>query len=570
VAEGSRGAVATDHPLASAAGVRILREGGNAADAAAAAALVLGVVNPQASGIGGGSFAVVAEPGAQPHTYDFRETAPRATDVSLYAPPPGAAGSPVDAFGRPAIPATEKAQYGGLAPAIPGEVAGLHLLVTRHGKLPFTQVLAPAIEIAERGFAIGAHLAFSLDRVSGPMQKRPHLGCLPCGLFDMPAPPTQEGAFVRRPSLAATLRAIAERGPDGFYKGPVAQELVRAVRQGGGVWTLEDLAAYKVVERAPLIGTFRGYTLLGMAPPSSGGGSMIETLNILEKRGTTRRLSPKSPEFVHQVAEAMKHAFSDRARFYGDPAFVSVPIDKLTAKPYAAELAARIGKVPLRPEQYGMATALAQDIKGGGTSHISVMDKDGRAVALTTTVNTGFGSKLVAGTTGVVLNNEMDDFSYGTSRNAFGLVGSLSNRAQPGKRPTSSMTPTIVLDGPPGKGRPILVVGGSGGPRIISGTTLVTLLMLEHNYTVAAAVSAARIHHQWSPDKLMLEPGYAPAAVEELRKRGHTVEMAPFTFGAIQAVALDRRRKIKQPDGKAVSPRVAVSDPRKAGSPGAY
>jgi gamma-glutamyltranspeptidase/glutathione hydrolase len=506
-----RAAVASDHPAASAAGVVLLKSGGNAVDAACATALALGVVHPESSGIGGGGFAIV-HIAKQNKTYalDFRERAPAAITPASYFK---------DGKLDP-----ELSKRGGLAVAVPGEVRGLGEMVKRWGALPFGRCVDPAQKLAARGFPVSWRLARDLAALtakSGPAAGDARFREVFVGKK------LAAGDTWRRPDLARTLAKL-RGGPDAFYKGEIAAEIVKAVRAAGGVLTADDLAAYTVTERTPLAVDYRGLRVLSMPPPSSGGVALIETLGILAARypsGRARDVRGAAVD-LHVLAEAFKHSFADRARFLGDPDFVAVDVAHLGAAAYHAELAKRIKPGAVLPrDAYGTPGPPPTPRKDAGTAHLSVIDADGNAVALTTTVNLGFGAELVAGTTGILLNDQMDDFSLEPGvPNAFGLIGSEQNAIAPLKRPLSSMTPTIALDA---GGKVRVVVGAAGGPTIITSVAQVLTNVVDFKLDAQAAVAAPRVHHQWFPEMLAVEPDVAPDAIDLLRKWGHKVKEFP-------------------------------------------
>ncbi len=498
-------AVASDHPAASSAGIELLKSGGNAVDAACATAAALGVVAPAGSGIGGGGFALVyMDRQKKVFALDFREKAPAALRPELFL--------------RDGKPDQSLSTRGGLAVGVPGEVSGLAHLVRRWGKLPFRACLRPAERLA-RGVPATSALAARTEEAGRRGGETDFLG----RVFALGRPfslPVRAGEIVRRPALAATLTKIRRGGPEVFYRGPIALEIVKAVRSAGGVLTAEDLAAYAPVERTPLHTTYRGLRVYSMPPPSSGGVVITQALAILAQRLADPPRGPGrfSSAYLHVVAEALKHGFADRARHLGDADLVSIPMDKLLDPAYHRELAARIKDDGVLPaERYGLPGPDAPR-RDGGTAHLSVMDAEGNAVALTTTINLSFGAHLVAGSTGILLNNQMDDFSLAPDLpNAFGLVGKDKNVVAPGKRPLSSMSPTIVLDGD----RVRLALGGAGGPTIISGTLQVILNVVDGKLDAQAASDSPRIHHQWSPNVLMLEPEIPADVVQALERRGH-------------------------------------------------
>jgi gamma-glutamyltranspeptidase/glutathione hydrolase len=525
-AVGRAGMVAADHPLCSEAAASVLAKGGNAVDGAVAAALACGVVQPSSSGLGGGGFAVVVPPSGDPAVLDFRETAPAAATRDMFV----ADGVSDDASTR-----------GGLAVGVPGEPAGLAELHHRWGALPLRVVAAPAARLAREGFEAGPHLAHAL-------QSKGELGVtLSRALYSAASP--ERGDRVRNPALARTIDAWARSGGTALSEGPLARRVVASAQAAGGVLTAADLAAYTPRDRAPVVGSYRGWTVVTMPPPSSGGVVLLQILSVLEATDLAAE-GHNSAAYVHRLAEAMQHAFADRARTMGDPDRVEVPVDALLSDARVAEVRQRF--VPSRTFDagwYGMAIDVGRD---AGTQHISVLDRDGLAVALTTTVNTSFGSKVVVPGVGVVLNNEMDDFVARPGEpNAFGLVGSEANAVAPGARPLSSMSPTVLIS-PDGRER--IVVGASGGPFIISSTLQVILNLIDFEMDPSTAVSVPRMHHQWQPQLLFLDAGYPVDTVELLEARGHATKSMPF-FSAVQV--------IHAADGRALG----ASDPRKGGWP---
>ncbi len=529
-----RGMVAAEHPLAARAGATILEEGGNAMDAAVATAFAVCVLNPSSCGIGGGGFLLYYRAqDRQAFALDFRETAPRALRPELFF-----ADGRFDA---------RRSQRGGLAVGVPGEVAGLALAQERFGTLPLRVVLEPAIRLARNGFPVGSHLAKEIANNQRELAAQPQLARW---FLHEDHRPRREGELLKLPELATTLSTIADEGPHAFYRGLIAREIVQAVREKGGVMTEDDLAAYAPKWRKPLAASYRGFRILTMPPPSSGGGVLLAALSILRADDLTR-LGHNSPTYLHLLAETMKHVFADRARYYGDPDFVRVPLAELLDPNLTAALRRRILSTrTLAPNEYGShLPPSASPAEDAGTAHLSVIDAEGNAVACTTTINTAFGAMVVAGSTGILLNNQIDDFAIAPNApNAYGLVGSAANAAAPGKRPLSSMAPTIVLQGD----RAVAALGGSGGPMIISGTLQVLLNVLVFDYDAVQAVAAPRIHHQWQPPVLLVEPQVDPTTRNVLERVGHTVREVP-AMGAIQLV----RRIPSGFDGAA--------DPRKGG-----
>jgi gamma-glutamyltranspeptidase / glutathione hydrolase len=507
----ARAAVASDHPAASAAGVAALKAGGNAVDAACATALALGVVHPESSGMGGGGFAII-HIAAQGKTFalDFRERAPAAISPASYL--------------KDGKPDPELSKRGGLAVAVPGEVRGLGEMVKRWGALPFSRCVDPAHKLAARGFPVSWRLARDL---AGLGEKTKGRAADARFLEVFGGKKLAAGSTWRRPDLAATLARL-RAGPDAFYKGEIAAEIVKAVRAAGGVMTAEDLAGYTATDRTPVVVDYRGLRVVSMPPPSSGGIALVETLGVLAARypsGRARDARGAAAD-LHVLAEAFKHAFADRARFLGDTDFVTVDVARLGSGAYHAELARRIKASAVLPrDAYGTPGPPPSPPKDAGTAHLSVIDADGNAVALTTTVNLSFGAELVAGKTGILLNDQMDDFSLQPGvPNAFGLIGSEQNAVAPRKRPLSSMTPTVALDA---GGRVRVVVGAAGGPTIITAVAQVLTNVVDFKLDAQAAIAAPRIHHQWFPEMLAVEPEVAPDAIDLLNKWGHKTKQFP-------------------------------------------
>ena len=499
---GRHGMVVAQESRAARIGVDVLKRGGNAVDAAVAVGFALAVTYPVAGNLGGGGFTVIhLANGNRDTTIDYRETAPAATSKTMF----------LDADGKP-DPA--KSRHSGLAIGVPGTVAGLALAEKKYGSGKFTlaELIAPAIKLAQEGFPIEDHVADSLPRMKERLGRWPSSKAI----FFKGDEPLHEGDRLVQPDLARTLRRIAQHGPDAFYRGRIAEQIAAAVQQAGGIMTAGDLAHYRAVEREPLHGTYRGKTIVSMPPPSSGGVALVEMLNILEgfELGKLGRTAPA----FHDLIEAMKRAYADRAVYLGDPAFVKMPLARLTSKKYAARLRATItdNATPAADIRPGMPAGN----EGRNTTHYSVVDRDGNAVSNTYTLNFSYGLGLVADGTGVLLNNELDDFTAkpGTA-NAYGLVGYDANLPAPGKRPLSSMTPTIVLK----DGKPVLVTGSPGGSRIITAVLQVITNVIDFHMPVADAVSAPRLHNQWQPDKTFAEPGFKPSVLDALKARGHMI-----------------------------------------------
>ena len=508
---GGPGIVVSDNPLATRAGTEILSRGGNAIDAAVATGFALAVLDQAASGLGGGGFMIIYDArDKRAHALDFRETAPEAAHADLYV--------------RNGKPVPSLSLTGALAVAVPGEVAGLLAAMKRFGSLPLAALIAPAIRLAAEGFPLDAALRYAIERQASNMKKFPELGRV--FLLKDEVPPA--GEIIRQPDLGQTLKAIASDGADVFYQGWIAQAIVDTVKRDGGVLTLEDLKSYRPIWREPLVGSYRKRTVITMPPPSSGGVALIEMLNMLEGHQLAK-LAPNSATYLHLIAESMKHAFADRAQYLGDPDFVKAPIPTLMSKDYASWIRSRISPVKTYPPKYyGLGNFKAEQ---GGTTHFSVLDRFGNAVACTLSVNTRFGSKILVPKTGIVLNNEIDDFAIHPSGNVYGLVGSDANSLQPKKRPLSSMTPTIILQGD----RPEMIVGGAGGPRIITAALQTILNVLDFHMPIKEAVEAPRIHHQWIPDELNVEDKLPPETKRSLERRGHTVRERT-SLGVVQAI----------------------------------
>lgn len=524
-------AIASAYPLASRAGYQVLEQGGNAFDAAVAVAAALAVVEPNGSGLAGGGFFLLhrAADGHQVMV-DARERAPAAATRDMF----------LDAGGQPVAGASTE---GPLAAGIPGEPAALEHLSRRYGRLPLAASLAPAIRLARDGFPVYPVLREALAGKAEDLRRSPEAARI--FLVDGEAPPV--GHLLRQPELAAVLDTLAAEGARGFYEGPLAARLVAGVRAGGGIWTEADLAAYRVVERPPVVGQYHGARIVSAAPPSSGGIALVNALNILAGFDLA---SVDSATRKHLVVEAMRRVHRDRAEFLGDPDFVHVPVERLTHPHYAAGQRSSI-----RPDRATPSAALAApagDRKGGpATTHFSVIDADGNRVAATITLNLWFGSGWVAPGTGLLLNNQMDDFSMKAGvPNAYQLVGADANAVAPGKRPLSSTTPTFVeTDGG------VMVIGSPGGGLIIGMVLLATLDWLDGK-PVAELLAAPRFHHQYLPDEILFERGaFSDDEAEALRRMGHALRESAEPYGNLQVVTWDRASGEVR----------AASDPRGAG-----
>jgi gamma-glutamyltranspeptidase/glutathione hydrolase len=508
------------HPLATDAGVQAFEAGGNAVDAAIAAALTLGVVDNQNSGLGGGCFILIRRADGSLAAIDGREKAPAAATR--------------DMFVRDGQAKSELSQAGPLAVGVPGALAAYDLALKQYGRRQLKDLILPAAKIADDGFAISDYFAGRLRGSAKQLAKYP---ASRKAQLKSDGSPYKAGEILRQPDLARSYRAIAEHGPDWFYRGPFAEQVGRWMAENGGVLTAKDFAAYQPVERQPLQTTYRGYTIIGFPPPSSGGVHVAQMLNILEHFDLHKEYMADPGVALHLIAEAMKLAFADRAYWLGDPDFVKVPRG-LIDKDYAAALAKRIDrkKASEVPGHGQPPRAEADAFATKHTTHIAAGDSEGNWVAITATVNLTFGSKVIVPGTGIVLNDEMDDFAAQPGKpNAFGLVGGENNAVAPGKRPLSSMTPTIVLN----DGQPVLTVGAAGGPKIITQVLLAIVRRLDFGQPLSDAVAAPRIHHQWRPKSLAVEKGMPADVVEKLKAMGHEIELSD-SGGVTQAIEISR------------------------------
>lgn len=550
IARGQRGMVATDSAEASEIGARVLAQGGNAFDAAIAVSFALSVARPQSTGLGGGGFLVAWLADEQrPIAIDFRETAPAAATPDRYAK-----------LARDAGAGPSPSVYGGAAVGVPGQLAGLEWIHEKHGTLKWSALVTPAIDLAERGFVVDQHLRDAVDDLVRDAQRWPQIRAAHGPLFARFAPDgaaPEVGRRLPRPDLARGLRLIAERGAGAMREGPLAEAVLVAVNRAGGVMTPDDLRGYRVRGRDPLRVRYRGFELVTMPPPSSGGICAAITLRALESSSAVDQLARDDAREMLARVEAMKHGFADRARWLGDPDFAEIPTALLLAQDYgdAVKAALAAGR-PLAPDAYGTTeiAGAAGGVAGddGGTSHFCIVDAAGNVVSMTETINGGFGSLIVAEPFGLILNNELDDFlTVPGSANMFGLRQSTANLIAPGKRPLSSMTPTIVLR----DGRPILALGGSGGPRIISSTLHVLLNVLDDEMPLEAAIERGRPHHQWSPDEVYFDRAPSAGLRAAFTQFGYRLSDARRT-GVVQAIQI-------RPDGE----RVGASDPRKGGRP---
>ncbi|MBI5154979.1 gamma-glutamyltransferase [Candidatus Poribacteria bacterium] len=503
---GTSGMAVTAHAMATSASLVILRRGGNAVDAAVAGAFVLGVVEPYSSGIGGGGFMVLRDGiSGEATVLDYRETAPAKASRGMF----------LDEEGE-VIP--NRSTTGGLSVATPGFVAGMALALGKHGRMKMAEVLEPAIAAAEQGFRADARFAAMSRGQADRLREVPESA----RLFLRPGGgPCQAGDLIVQRDLAATMRAIAVEGPEAFYTGTIARRIAAEIKTRGGVLSEEDLADYKAKVREPLVGEYRGYEILTMPPPSSGGVHLIQMLNMLSAFDL-HGMGRDSAQAIHLTIETERRAYADRAEFLGDPDFADVPVEGLTSKRYAAALRAQLRMDRAAPSAEVRAGTPAA-YESPDTTHLCVMDASGSAVSMTNSINYTFGSAVTVPGTGILLNNHMDDFSIKPGvPNLYGLVGGEANAIAPGKRPLSSMTPTILVK----RGRARLVVGSPGGSRIITTVLQVISNVLDHGMNPAEAVAAPRYHHQWLPDVVYMEERVcSDAARKELEALGHKIEL---------------------------------------------
>ncbi|MFL6813538.1 MAG: gamma-glutamyltransferase [Bradyrhizobium sp.] len=522
------GMVVAQEKTAAAIGAEVLRRGGNAVDAAVATGFAMAVSYPRAGNIGGGGFMLIHS--ADRHedvAIDYRETAPAATTAGIFLGPDGK-------------PDTAKSRDSALGIGVPGTVAGLTLALEKYGsgKFGLPDLLQPAIDLARKGIEVTDDTADTLPGWHRRLARWPASARI---FSRADGTSMREGDRLVQSDLAATLSAIAEQGPRGFYEGAVAEKLVKAIGEAGGLMTPDDLKSYRAVIRAPVHGSYRGYDVLSMPQPSSGGVVLLETLNILEGF-PMREMQQGSAPSLHLMIEAMKRGYADRARYLGDPDFVSAPVATLISKDYAAQQRASIDLDRATP--WTDALSATPPREGSNTTHFSVADSQGNAVSNTYTLNFSYGVGLVAEGTGVLLNNELDDFTAAPgASNAYGLVGFEANLPGPGKRPLSSMSPTIVLK----DNKPVLVTGSPGGSRIISTVLQVIVNVLDYQMDVAAAVAAPRLHHQWLPDEVRIERGFAEDTLAVLRAKGHKLA-EPLGQTSANSIAFTEHGMLGAPD----------------------
>ncbi|CAM4272633.1 gamma-glutamyltransferase [Pluralibacter gergoviae] len=523
------GMVASVDAAATRVGVSVLKQGGNAVDAAVAVSYALAVTHPQAGNLGGGGFMLIRLKDGRTTAIDFREMAPAAASRDMF----------LDAQGNPD---GKKSLTSHLASGTPGTVAGLSMALEKYGTMPLDKVIAPAITLAKEGFIVNDALADDLKTYGSEVLPQ-HANSK--AIFWKDGEPLKKGERLVQANLAKSLTLIAKEGPDAFYKGAIADQIADEMKKNGGLISKADLAAYRAVERQPVSGDYRGYQVYSMPPPSSGGIHIIEILNILSQFDM-HQYGFGSADAMQLMAEAEKRAYADRSEYLGDPDFVKVPWQALTSKEYAKSLAAEIDINKAKPSSEIRPGKLAP-YESNQTTHFSVVDKAGNAVAVTYTLNTTFGTGIVAGNTGIIMNNEMDDFSAKPGvPNVYGLVGGEANAVGPKKRPLSSMSPTIVVK----NGQTWLVTGSPGGSRIITTVLQMVVNTIDFGMNVAEATSAPRFHHQWLPDELRVEKGFSPDTLKLLAQKGQKVVVKP-AMGSTQSIMIG-------PDGMLYG----ASDPR--------
>ncbi|MBN2088928.1 gamma-glutamyltransferase [candidate division KSB1 bacterium] len=513
---GTSGMVVSSHVLASEVGISILKQGGNAVDAVVAVGYALAVVFPNAGNLGGGGFMVIRLPDGTATAIDFREMAPQKAFRDMY----------LDSAGK-FLPNLSTVGY--LASGVPGSVAGLNYALQKYGSLPLKTILKPAIKLAEKGFPVSYHFHRDLVHLADKIKQLPATAKI---FLKKDGLPYQENEKFVQKDLAKTLKTIASKGTAGFYTGKIAKLIAREMEKNRGLITLADLANYRPKERAPVKGEYKGYEIISMPPPSSGGIALIEFLNIIEPFAwdSSGFLSSRS---IHLFSEAFRLVFADRAMHLGDPDFWKIPTNGLISKRYADNLRKKINlTIANKSEEIAAGNPLAYE--SNETTHYSVIDKNKMAVAVTTTLNGGYGSLVVIDGAGFLMNNEMDDFSAqpGTP-NLFGLIGNEANAIEPGKRMLSSMTPTIVVK----NNQPVLVLGAAGGPTIITAVAQIMLNVIEFGRNIQQAVDQPRIHHQWLPDQIYYENhGLVFDVLENLSSRRHKLVERPGTYSEANAI----------------------------------
>ena len=516
-----KGMVVAADPIAANVGLRILKQGGNAVDAAVAVGFALAVTYPGAGNIGGGGFMLMRFADGTVKSLDYRETAPAAATRDMF----------LDKNGNVV---EQKSTRGHLSCGVPGSVAGMMYAQHRYGRLTRAQVLKPAIELAEKGFHLHYRLADDLERMIPEFSE--FRGSKKS--FTKNGKPYKEGDLFQQKDLAKTLKRIRDKGRDGFYKGETARLMVAEMKRGGGMISLKDLEDYSSVIRDPIIGSYRGYEIISVGPPSSGGIGLVQFLNILEGY-RPREFSWNSSKTVHWMTEAMRRVFADRAEFLGDPDFVKMPVRWLTSKSYADQRRMSIDSAKATPSDQ-ISHGIQPPAESDHTTHYSVIDRYGNCVSVTTTLNDAFGSKVVVTGAGFLLNNEMDDFSTKPGiPNTYGLVGGSANSVAPGKRMLSSMTPTIVLK----EGKPFMIIGSPGGLAIVTTVAQVIVNVVDFKMTIQEAIDAPRFHHQWLPDRIMYEErALSQDAIDNLKAMGYTLHMREGALGLAEGIMIDRKR----------------------------
>lgn len=512
------GMVASTSELASQVGVEMMKQGGNAVDAAVAVGLALAVVYPVAGNLGGGGFMLIRLADGRTTMIDYREMAPASAHRDMY----------LDERGN-VIP--EASTVGYRAVGVPGTVAGFAVALEKFGTMSWAEVVRPAEKLAREGFLVSDSLARSLKGYSSMLSRFPDSH----RIFLRQGNPYQEGERLRQPDLAATFRRLIERGPREFYEGETARMIADDMARNGGLMTAEDLKAYRAVERPPLRATYRGYEIVTVPPPSSGGVALIEMLHMLEPYDLAS-LGHNSSDYIHLLIEVMRRAFADRAAFLGDPDFARIPVAGLTSRAYAEKHRATIDLKRATPSrEIGHGHPLAYESEQ--TTHYTVVDAAGNIVSNTYTLNGGYGSGVVARGTGLLLNNEMDDFSSKPGvPNMFGLIQGEANAIGPKKRPLSAMTPTIVLKA----GKPYFAIGSPGGPTIINTVLQVILNVIDFRMNLQQAIDMPRVHHQWLPDEIRYEPfGLSRDTIEALKQRGHALTDTPRYIGDAHGIMIE-------------------------------
>ncbi|HEX3036659.1 MAG TPA: gamma-glutamyltransferase [Thermodesulfobacteriota bacterium] len=509
------GMVASQENYATMAGLEVLKEGGNAIDAAVTVGFTLAVTLPRAGNLGGGGFMLIyLAKSKQTVAIDFREKAPKGATRDMFLDEEGN----VD---------TEKSRHSYLAVGVPGTVAGLITALEKYGTISLKRALLPAIEMAENGFPVDEDLRYSLIEAKERMKASPASMAI---FYKKGEVPYEVGELLVQKDLAWSLKQIGNNGADAFYRGEIADKVVSAMKAGGGLITKEDLAEYKAVIRKPIHGTYRGYYIYSMPPPSSGGVHLVQMLNILEGY-PIGSLGHNTAQTIHLMAEAMKLAYADRSKYLGDPDFVKVPVSGLISKEYADKLRSKINPNKATPS-HKISPGNPVKYESKDTTHFSIMDKFGNVVSNTYTLNFSYGTGLTVPGTGILLNNEMDDFSAKPGvPNAYGLIGDEFNAIEPEKRMLSSMTPTIVMK----EGKPFLVTGSPGGSRIITTVLQVIMNVIDHNMNIAATTNAVRVHHQWLPDILWFEKGLNGDTIRLLEERGYNL-MIHDAMGSTQSI----------------------------------